>query len=176
MNKIEASINTIKNSMGSSIFKYNSTVIICTIDIKQKNDNLSIEDYNTVLFDVRYRNINNKLNEKYCTMIIKKILQHFVLNIDIGKTIFVNLIIDSSDLNTTWCSINALFLALVDAGVPLKDCFFATTMFSENDDFCVLNNKKEVVFFDWEKQVKEEFFNYVKEIIMFTCKKHLLYK
>ncbi|EQB61740.1 exosome rnase ph-like protein [Vairimorpha apis BRL 01] len=176
MNKIEASINTIKNATGSSYFKYKSTVVICTIDLKHKNDCLAVEDYNTVLFDIRYRNINNKIFDRYCAMIIKKILQYFVLNIDVGKTIFVNLIVDSTDINSTWCSINALFLGLLDAGVPLKDCFFATSSFTKNDDFCILNNNKEVIFFDWTDEVDENFFNYVKEILMFTCKKNLLYK
>lgn len=183
MNKIEAKIGLINKSKGSSLFKCQNTSVICTVDLNNKHEQLKIEEYDKINIDVKFRNINKKSYGKYFAHIIRKIIEDCVLNIDICKSLFVNLIIDSSSSNTLWCAINSVFLGLSECGIPLKCLYYASTGFNDKEDTFIYDRDNNLVWYhsfsnieDLDVQKISEYFKYVKEIQDFTIRNSLIIK
>ncbi|KAK6090686.1 hypothetical protein P3W45_000409 [Vairimorpha bombi] len=183
MHKIETKIGIINKSKGSAFFKCNTTSVICTVDINNRHEQMRSEEYDRLIIDVRYRNINKKSYDKHFTHIVRNIIQECVLNIDICKSLFVNLIIDSSSSNTLWCAINAVFLGLSECGIPLKGLYYASTGFTDKEDVFVYDSNDNLVWYhafcdieDLDTKNISDYYKYVKEIQDFTIRNNLVLK
>lgn len=183
MNKIEAKIGLINKFKGSGFFKCQNTTVICTVDFNNKHEQLKIEDFDKINIDVRFININKKSYDKYFAHLIRKIIEEIVVNIDICKSLFVNLIIDSSSSNTLWCAINSVFLGLSESGIPLKCLYYASTGFSDKEDTFLYDKNNNLVWYhsfcnikDLDVQKIADYVKYVKEIQDFTIRNSLIIK
>ena len=181
MHKIEADIGIINNSKGSSMFKCANTTVICTVDINNRHEQSKSELYDQLNLDIKYRNINQQSYDVYYTLIITNILNRCLLNFDKCKSLFISLIIDSNNYNTLWCAINALFLGLVECGVPLKEVLYATSGFTNKEDVFIFNRSGDIVWHHAFGDIKDiempavlKFYKYVKEIQDFSFKSKLV--
>ncbi|EJW03104.1 hypothetical protein EDEG_02512 [Edhazardia aedis USNM 41457] len=149
--EISCKININEKSLGSSQFKLNESVIFCTIyglyDCKiDSQDNIEV---------IYKDNSASKVKETYYAETLKEVITPF-LYIDNNlhnenkyfKIIFVAnsgyemCYSDSKSFssNAFVCCINAGILALVQAGIPLKSLFYASTSFKLPDEFLVFKN------------------------------------
>ncbi|WUR04207.1 putative exosome complex exonuclease [Vairimorpha necatrix] len=180
MNKIETTLGIIHKSKGSALYKCADTSVLCTVDFNNRHEQSKIEEYDKLSIDIKFRNINNKSYDEYYSTLIKSVLKKCILNIDICKSVYINLIVDSTSSNTLWCSINALFLGLIECGIPLEYSLYASTSFTNKEDVFLYDKTGKLIWYHGFCNIKSinmdsvyEFYKYVKEVQDFTIKKNL---
>ncbi|KAG0438673.1 hypothetical protein DMUE_2940 [Dictyocoela muelleri] len=155
---------SIIEALGSGYFSINNKDAYCYVNhIDNHNKQIEIKWYSNSL-------LHRKVYEDYYCHIIKTILDHFI----VSETSFQIHII--SHENSICCAINALLLALVDAGIQIKQLFYSIT--ADGDDFYVFVNEnnqfKEVFyhsFFKYKvKKIRHEDISLVAENMMHTLK------
>lgn len=136
--EIDCSIGEVAGVTGSARFTHGGTTVFCTVSGPQDHQT---QWASTAIVDVRWYEstiLNNKILEKHFSNAMSTILAELILTkLDPFKTICIELYISDACRNTLFCAINAAFLALADAGVPLKGVFCATSSFEVEEEVFV---------------------------------------
>lgn len=160
MFKLNCKTAIVSQSTGSAVFSLNATSVYCTIQGPQECP-YRFEDPSSVYFDIRWRestHSNSKATDAYFSNIIHEIIKKFViLEIDAYKLVKLSFyIVENEDKRCTlFCAVNACLAAMLDAGIPLKHMFYASSSFT-----C----EEEVVVFDAVEKYQKRYFHCFGEL------------
>lgn len=126
--KVECDINVVEKATGSSRFTSEGTTVFCIVN--GPADQQGMYDDNAII-EVKWSEstiLNHKMLERYFSNIMTQLLSRLIhREVDPFKAICIEIHVIESRRNTLFCAINACFLALASAGVPLKGSFCATS-------------------------------------------------
>lgn len=161
---MESKIGIIR-SLGSAYVSNNNKDAYCYINTLDTPNERGIE--------IRWHSnslLHRRIFEDYFRHIIQSLVDHFVVS---EASILINVI---SAENSLCCAVNAVLLALVDAGIPLSQLFFATSA-DENDCYVFVREDgifRPVFYHSFfaakREQIKDENLLLVYEKIMCTLK------
>lgn len=143
MREVSSRTAVVPNCTGSSRFCCDGTTVICMV--RGPSDSLSKqEDPDRAVLEIRWRDpvlVNGRLYDRYFSGIMEKILlKYMMVEMDCYKTIQISFNIAGEARNTLFCAVNAALLALVDAGMPIRSMFYATSSFSEEEEVFVFGD------------------------------------
>lgn len=136
--KVECSTGVLNGATGSSQFSHNGTMVFCAVHGPVDSQCIL---KNTATIEVKWSEstiLNNKMLEKYFSSAMSAFIPHVIIGeLDPFKTIYIDLHVSDACRNTLFCAFNAVFLALSDAGMPLRGPFYATSSFSTEEEVFV---------------------------------------
>eukprot|EP00866_Antonospora_locustae_P001744 jgi/Antlo1/1744/1538 len=141
--KIECSTGVLNEATGSSRFSHNGTTVFCAIHGPVDSQ---CQLKNTAAIEIKWYEstiLNNRMLEKYFSSVMSSVIPHVIIGeLDPFKTIHIDLYVSDACRNTLFCAFNAVFLALSDAGIPLRGLFYATSSFlAEEEVFVYFQNR-----------------------------------
>lgn len=133
--KVSCELSIVGKATGSARFTSNGTTAFCIVNGPSDQQG---QFRDTALLEVKWFEstiLKNRILEKYFSDIMISLLSNLILtDLDPFKTICIEIHIVDSCRNTLFCAINACFLALASAGIPLKGSFCATTSFTLEEE------------------------------------------
>lgn len=161
-NLTDCDIGCINMLCGSSFFRSRSTTVYCSV--KAVNDTSPHSDSNCYKLEVYWNEGHSRSKNAYFAYIIERNL-HRVVQDKLHRLFVLELWVSVGVRNTLMCGFNAAILALVDAGVPLKNMLYA----SDFDD-----RTEGMLIFDDNGHVFAHCFGDISEKNIESAKKKLL--
>ncbi|EPR79677.1 hypothetical protein SLOPH_1655 [Spraguea lophii 42_110] len=179
---IECKTDIFNGVLGSSEFSYNDTKIYCSI--VGFTTNKTKEFLSGCSLDIKWvdkTSVNTNDVSEYFSENMKDILiENLILDNEKDKILKIEFFVMSGGENILYCAVNSLFLSIVDAGIPIKNCFLASSSFSKEEEVFVYkidDCNYEMYFFhafdslgDKEELIARENIESTKEQLFFCLK------